>query len=455
MIILPETPPLPTSIAFRTGALNPQLISTRVSLATAVTKNNNELIRYVVRLEAYLEELFKYANTETNSNENSNMIQYCCKYVISDSGVVPWTNIIVDHIGEQLKNKRIVKVFNKAKSISIQWYLINEIEVIVIVISLIYTKLGSVLINELIDVDLNCELSDETNEKWKQVVNYYKKSLSFLSFGDRIRKFFDSDYFHLNSLVYSLLEKINNICIQMSILSKSSWIHRNYYNETESFKTNNNGTLCKVAIYVINELKDCQSISHNIQKSNDGSIKLQYTKWNEYLSIIEKYATAYASLFLSIEKYQQDSVGLAIGLINFGLLSLQSKNLNDVSPKQGKLIAKLKSRVSVRKNELYIKDLKSITTLNIDNSVFQESSGIILKDLTFLFDQLIQLHLKFTKENNNIKFDTVSAWQDIDKDSKWPLGSNIPTSSVKPYEPFGDSVGKTSKDEYSGRGAYY
>ena len=132
--------------------------------------------------------------------------------------------------------------------------------------------------------------------------------------------------------------------------------------------------------------------------------------------------------FYRIEKYQQDSIGQAIGLINFGLLSLQSKNLNEVNPKQGKLLTKFKSKVSARKNEQYIKDLQSITTLNIDKSVFQESSGIILKDLTFLFDQLIQLHLKFTKENNNIKFDTISAWQDIDKDSKWPLGSSIPVA---------------------------
>lgn len=454
MIILPDTPPLAKTHAFCTGVLNPQLISTRASFITNATRNSNELVRDVVKLEQYLEELFKYANCESGSNEMSKIIQFCCKYIISDSGKLPWTNIFVDTPNESKKTV-LGKVINKSKNISIQWSLMNEIEVVIIGISLIYTRLGSVLINELIEVDPTSELNDETNEKWKQVSNYYKKSLSFLCFGKRVLSSFNPLGNYFNSFIYSLLDKINNICIQMSILSKSSWINRNYYNETENFKTKNNGTLSKVAIYVVTELRDCQNMLYNLQTNQEGSINLQYKNWKEYLSVIEKYATAYASLFLSIEKYQQDSLGHAIGLINFGLLSLQSKNLDEVKPKQGKLLTKLKSKVSVRRNEQYINDLQSITTLNIDKSVFQESSGVILKDLTFLFDQLIQLHLKFTKENNNIKFDTISAWKDIDKDSKWPLGCSIPSSSVKPYEPFGDSFSLNSTDEYSGRGAYY
>lgn len=452
MIILPDTPPLAKSHTFSTGVLNPQLISTRASFVTSATRNSNELVRDVVKLEEYLQDLFKYANSESASNDMSKIIQFCCNYTISDSGKLPWTNIYVDNPKEPKKNVlgKVIK-----SSTNIQWSLMNEIEAVIIGISLIYTRLGSVLVNELIEVDPTSELNDETNEKWKQVSNYYKKSLSFLSFGKIVLSTFNPLGNCFNSFLYSLLDKINNICIQMSILSKSSWINRNYYNETENFKTKNNGMLSKVAIYVVTELRDCQNMLYNLHTNQEGSINLQYKNWKEYLSVIEKYATAYASLFLSIEKYQQDSLGNAIGLINFGLLSLQSKNLNEVKPKQGKLLTKFKSKVSVRKNEQYIKDLQSITTLNIDKSLFQESSGIILKDLTFLFDQLIQLHLKFTKENNNIKFDTISAWKDIDKDSKWPLGCSIPSSSVKPYEPFGESLNLNSTDEYSGRGAYY
>ena len=454
MINLPDTPPLATSLSFRTGALNPQLISTRASLVTSTVRNNNELARDIVKLEQYLEELFKYASIELESKEMSKIIQFCSNYVISDSGEIPWTNINIDTTGE-IKKKMLGKVLNKNKATQINWSLLNEIEVVIISTSLMYMKHGSVLINELIEVDPTSELTDETNEKWKQVANYYKKSSSFLSFGKSVLTYLDLTNLYFNPLVYSLLDKINNICIQMSILSKSSWINRNYYNETESFKTKNNGTLSKVAIYIITELRDCQSMLYHLHSNQEVTINVQYAKWKKYLRIIEKYAIAYASLFLSIEKYQQDSLGQAIGLINFGLLSLQSKKLNEVNPKQGKLLTKLKTKVSARKNEQYIKDLQSITTLDIDRSVFQESSGIILKDLTFLFDQLIQLHLKFTKENNNIKFDTISAWQDIDKDSKWPLGSSIPSSNVKPYEPFGVSSSLNARDEYSGRGAYY
>lgn len=453
MIILPDTPPNPSSITILDGSLSPQLVSMRASIASSGTKYNSELVRDVVRLEDYLEELFRYASGETGSSDIPKIISFCCDHTISDSNV-PWTNIGSNH-SRQEKNKRFEKVFNKAKHSGSQWRLINEIEVAIISICLVYTNLGSILTNELIEADATAELIDETNEKWKQVINYYKRSLSFLSFARNISPSFKPEGTYLNPLIYPLLERISNICIQMSILSKSSWINRNSFNETETFKTNNNGTLCKVAIYVVNELKDCQSQLNNLQANRDGFINLQYTNWNEYLNIIEKYAKAYASLFLSIEKYQQDSLGQAIGLINYGLISLQSKNLNDISAKQDKLFGKLKSKVSMRKNDQYVNDLQSITTMNINKSVFQESSGIILKDITFLFDQLIQLRFKFTKENNNIKFDPISGWQDIDKDSKWPLGCSIPTSTVKPYDPFPNSTETASRDEYSGRGAYY
>ena len=145
MIILPDTPPLAESLTFRTGALNPQLISTRASLVTTTTRNNNELVRDIVKLEQYLEELFKYARIESGSNEMSKILQFCCNYVISDSGEVPWTNIIVDTTGE-IKKKIFGKVLNKYKDTHIQWSLLNEIEAVIISTSLIYTKLGSVLI---------------------------------------------------------------------------------------------------------------------------------------------------------------------------------------------------------------------------------------------------------------------------------------------------------------------
>ena len=103
--------------------------------------------------------------------------------------------------------------------------------------------------------------------------------------------------------------------------------------------------------------------------------------------------------------------------------------------KNKNIVTRFKTKFASHKNELYIKDLQSVTTLNIDKLLFKSSSGAFLKDLTFLFDQLIQLHLKLTKENDNLFFEDIVDWKDAKKDSKWPTGAAIPTSTVDTFLP--------------------
>ena len=59
----------------------------------------------------------------------------------------------------------------------------------------------------------------------------------------------------------------------------------------------------------------------------------------------------------------------------------------------------------------------------------------MLGDLSLLFDQIVLLHLKFTKENDNLNFEAVASWKDTRADLKWPLGAKIPVSPPKQYLP--------------------
>lgn len=441
MIILPNALPAPKANSIDSSSLESSLMTKRASLTDSTSENFNDLIRYLLKLEEYLEGLFIYVKKQANCEIVDDTGEFMSTCILGEG--IPWSNLV-------LENSDIKEVLKKRKPI--QWSLAHEIEVILLVISLMYTKLGSELTNELIELQ---EADEGTDEKWKQVINYHKKAIASTMFGAKICSITNIES-SVNERIFTFMDKISNISIQMSILAKSSWINRNSFNSTETFETNSNGTLSRVSIYVLNELNDCMNLLIDLNGSLTTRINLNYKDWKDYLSIIQKYTTAYAGLFLSIEYYQKDKLGDALGLINFSLVSLQSKKLSELKPKQGKILSKFKSKLTLHKNDQYISNIHSVTTLNVNKSAFQESSGVILKDLSFLFDLLIQLHLKFSKENDNLKFDTVTDWQDISKDTKWPLGCKIPVSDIKMYEPisFRQSTGLL-KENYTGRGSYY
>lgn len=452
MIILPNTPPLATLYKTETGIFSPGLNSTRASLCGASSDTYNELVRYVVDLKDYVEDLFTFSTSKVSTGFTiEELVEYTTSYKIVSDGTIPWLNVkFTNPIDKQTIAKNLVKL----KGPKGDWYLFNEIEMSLASAAFVYIRLGAELVNELIEEEETIDNSmAEINEKWKQVIAFYKKAISFVRLGIDINAKYNGEN-HLSGNLFVLIEKIASISIQMSILSKSSWINRNSFNENETFKTTNNGALCRVAIYILEELKNCKNLICDIEGNNNYLVELNTNNWTEYLTVIEKYANAYAGLFLSIETYQQNKLGQAIGLLNYCLVNLQSKKVNEINPSKIKILSKMKSKISGKKNESYIKNLESITTLNLKNSLFSDKSGIILKDLSYLFDQLILLHLKFTKQNDNLVFDKVTNFQDIQKDSKWPLGAKIPVSDIVTYTPkafSNDSKGSTSLE----RRAYY
>lgn len=365
------------------------------------------------------------------------------------SKTIPWHNISQ----KRSKRQELAKLGSQPP---IDWSLATEIQAVAVAASFMYSKLGAELINELIELDKDSEPDKEIDEKWKLVANFYKKALALAAFAAEFTGLVTTTVL-INPQVFVLLDKIASIGIQTSILCKNSWINRHSFNERDAFLLKNNGVLCRVAIYIMDEVKSCQNIVKELESLTGELLDLNYSQWTLYLSVFVRYSSAYAGLFLSIEYYQKNNLGQAIGLINFSLLSLQSKNLSDMKPKKSKVLAKVKSKIAGKRNESYIAGLQSITSLNIDKSAFLELSGLVLKDLSLLFDQLVQCHLKYTKENDNLNFDTVVDWQDIHGDSKWPFGSLIPVSHVQPYLPkvLVPKPTNSVNENFTGRGSYY
>lgn len=393
MIVLPNTPPLPLNTALNDSSL----ATARASIITLNISNYNDCVKYATALEEYLHFIFQGVDSVQQFLQSSDKV-LCEK--------TPWTEINIPE----------------------PWTVLLEVQTILVALAFISIRIGSELANELIDQETQL---NETNVKWQQVTNEYKKSISYSLLGESISE-------ESVGRVFPFLVKIAEISMQMSILSKFSWVNRTTLFSSNDISSNsNNGTLSRVAIYIVNELE----VAVQLQKLLNDSFNT--THWENYFTMVSKYSTAYAGLFLAIENYQQNKIGHSIGLVNFSLLNLQSKHVKEPSKKP---FRRLREKISKLKNESILKNLDSISTLQFNKSSFKDGT-VVLNDLSYLFDVLIHLNLKFEKENTMLTFDKVVNWQDIKKDSKWPLGAKIPMSTVKVYDLFGNGV--------ETRGGYY
>ena len=403
MLVLPNTPvPKNTSIAI--ASLTTQRASTILPLS-----NYNECIKYTAMLEEYILTLLKLDQS-----------QKLC-------GEVPWTNI---------------------SSSSPQWSVMDEIQTAVYSMALVYIRVGSELANQLIERDPSLENDSE----WRLVAEAYRTSILFAKFGESISNEDalnpDLNTFGDSSYNFPLVVMLAEISSQMAILAKFSWVNRSSlieYNDVA--KNSNNGTLARVAIYVVSELgvvsnlvapAPKQSFVSKFTNKTEADPEISHTKtpnttaWPHYLSIVTRYSSAYAAMFLLIENYQQNKIGHALGLVRFALIKLQSKYTIS-GDKKGRLekIRGIREKIVSKRNEQLLKRLSALLTLDMDKLVF--GGDVVLNDLSYLFDLLIQLNVKYEKENSMLGFEEVVDWKDIEGDTKWPMGAKIPMSKVEPW----------------------
>ncbi|OBA22008.1 hypothetical protein METBIDRAFT_86705 [Metschnikowia bicuspidata var. bicuspidata NRRL YB-4993] len=430
MLVLPNTPctPLPLKNGAATlQILSPETLSLRASIGSAPPANHAELAQYMLRLEQYLDSILHDIVRPYLSATLEKVAATALGAPLS--GSVPWANIA------PAKPPKSLRIHRPA----VEWTVASEMGAVVIAQAETYMRLGADLIADLVreePAQNGGVSSKELDEKWRLVAEYYKSATLLVCFGRRLQTAVclrkpDAVVFHPS--VFALFERVCDIGIQMSIVCKSSWMNRTTFSSRDLFTSSNNGVLCRVAIWVFNEVLACQNLIKELQRSSEPNlVGLNSDKWPQYLAVFFKYVTAYSGLFLSIENYQKSKLGQAIGLLNFSLLTLQSRNLGEAK-KRG--LDRLTRKISGRKNDHFIANLQSVTALDIDKSVFLGLSGAMLSDLSVLFDQLVLLHLYFSKENDNLRFEPVADWKDSRADLKWPLGAKIPVSPAKEYMP--------------------
>lgn len=447
MLVLPNTPPTPVQLNDPTPVLPQSILTLRSSLQRPSLSNYNESIRYVVNLEQYLDAIIVLAES------TDPVSTFICTNI-------PWSNISKGDVKLKLfKMKSSKAVVNK-------WTLSNELSITLISATLIYHRVASELSNETINLDLELPAKPEDyNENWKQVMSLYKKSTSMMLFAQQIVQnevTSNQGVLWINATLYSFIMKVTDVSMQMSVLSKFLWISRYTFDQNEVVSAGNSMTLAKVAIYCMNEIDVIQRILEDLNisvensiKSGSGVINLDYTDWNTYLQVVQRYINGYAGFYLAVQNYRDNKYGHALGLIQFSLLSLQSKkDLPTSSVLNSKVTLKrFRDRVSHKKQENILLNLSSVSTLDINESAFNGKAGIVLNDLSYLFDQLIRLNLKISLENNTLHFDKIVHWSAINNDSKWPIGCKIPVSQIEAYSP------RQTKDKieqnYTGRGEYY
>lgn len=408
MIVLPNTPPTP-----RPGA---SLALPRLSPNTLLLRSLGSTpgpAQAILALQRYVDAMFSdLAGADLQS------MALTAALASVEVEHVPWIGVLSKK--HRLGSKPVI------------WSVSCEISVALVAVALLYVQLGAALVNSAIESH-PADKSASSNHQWLQIGEHYRSALAYCrcaaEFGALLEA---SSPVHLNPALYALIDRVCQIGIQTATLCKFSAANRVSFAENETLVSSSNGVLCRVAIWVMNEVKSCQNIVAEFDSSpaNSNRLDLDYSRWLQYLSVYHKYASAYAGLFLAIEHYHKNELGLAIGLLNFSLVSLQSKDLGNK-----KTFSRLRSKLKGKLGDAYIANLQSVTLLNIDKSVFLDLSGAILNDLTFLFDLLVLLRVKFTKENDNLKFDAVVDWRDILSDLKWPLGAKIPVSEVKPFVP--------------------
>lgn len=433
MLVLPNTPPLPVAVTLLTdSAFSRQVSVKRLSLAEN-PQTPSEWVKYVVSVEEYVEDVFRILVDQSGDKDLAVLAELAAKTVLF-RGQPPWRNVVTTP-----RKKTITLARPKP-----EWTLAMELGISLISAALMYTKLAANLNNELIEA-----ASLDAGSKWRLVAEYYKKALAMLGFTARFLAA-SHELLQLHPILVPVLQKVCNIGIQLSTLCRSLWMDRTSLEMEGSCSSRNNGVLCRVAIWIMNEMSVCQNLFKELDSpSGDDAISLNCTGWVQYSEVFTRYVTAYSGLFLSIEYYQKGELGLAIGLVHFALLSLQVKLLSAASEEQ-KNYKKLKHRLTGKRNNNFISSLHSLTTLNIDRSVFQDSSGVVLNDLTYLFDHLVYLRLKYTKENDNLRFEPVLDWKGVKHDTRWPTGTKIPVSGIEEYSPKALTAEPTKISSYSG-----
>ncbi|GMG29786.1 unnamed protein product [Ambrosiozyma monospora] len=432
----------------------------------------------------------------TNSTNNiheyiNSLFQYTYDSLIRTNAIS--TEVSIVHLLTTAKSMSYIELDSKSLSVSLpwsnygfagnttatHWSVFDEIMASVVSICLIYNYLTLQILNENYEQSKQHQLSDET---WKKSNNLLKTSFSYLSvFKGAYEELQQQQQQkqqqqHLLSCVCNDLEDLhksrfnyayhlNSSLVQLIVIFKNIYVTTT---EIESrfgdFDTvpDRVGTYMKVVVFIHNEWLIIKKLALSLASNNKESslspqrnvistakARLMFQTWDNFLQIIYCY-------YLALDNYSKQSLGIALGLIEFGLV-----NSIDQSPLKSKLLKHVPDPNSPSKPRLFNKlrpsgsfNSKSKSNTLKEKLIFMENTSLkrefengnllpsIFKHHLIMLVKLLKvLKVKLGKENDVLYFQKVAGVKEVQdrylfgSSSNLPSGISVPLKNMSPFVP--------------------
>ncbi|ODV87302.1 hypothetical protein CANARDRAFT_5850 [[Candida] arabinofermentans NRRL YB-2248] len=370
----------------------------------------DQLMNSASNLHEYIEELFKLVKVKstgkpTNIDELLNEAKSIQMFQIISSDNTPWSQYSLPA--------------GKSKT---QWTIYDELVVATISLSHIYNVLT------LETLDSNYEAGSITDSDWKRSSNLLRSSFSVLN---EFKNSTSVDEYHSANAGYIL--HLNTILVQLIVIFKNIYITfaeiDSRFGDFEKLPDRLSAYI-KILIFIYNELSVLEKLTTTEKEKRSLKIEIKSRSSDDLANVklMKRYMEIIYCYYKSLDSYGADSVGLAIGLVKYGLL-----NSMDQDPIKSKLKMNFHSNRKLKEKQMFKEDVILIKQMNNLPLVFK-------KNLIMVINLLKTLNVKFEKINNNIKFDKVIEADNIKKNylfsaNDLPTGMQVPLTDIQRYVP--------------------
>jgi hypothetical protein len=436
MITLPNTPFPILQISRAVNPSQPQYIREILTKRLSVNTTNSSTSLFISNLEEYLNLIYTVI-VQTEGIGYEEVLKFSESIEFNES--IPW--ILPFSTGNKFK--------------SIVWRLSDEITTVLVNLIFAYNLRSSEIILKALSNYQGSLLDEkESQQLWISCFKFYKKSLEYLNFLKSCNNTSNDLIFETSANFTNFLENLISISIQLTFLSKSIWSLKLTEYDVSLKSNTNYSTLSRVAIFVRDQTK---LMINGLRSQNIDS-----DSWLGFLENLVKLNNAYIGTFLSIENYKLDHIGKSIGFLNIAIENITKKSasdddLNDEFDNDSKLKKKFSTfKQKLNKSNSNDKVKKVKNNLKINSKIYENLQNQTLqKSITYLFELVKILNLKYNLENNNLKFDIVMNSSELYQ-NHLPTGRSVPiTDRSVSWIPDVFTRSSTDQQNSQTQGQYY
>ncbi|CDK25085.1 unnamed protein product [Kuraishia capsulata CBS 1993] len=462
MLGFPIPPPLACAVQ-PVAEIPHSLVSARASLVVA-NLVGLDLLKLATSTEEYIDKIFQYVLYRfpevqpPGSDPDAIMDQLFLK-----AGSIVMFSALKN---DQLPWKNIHGELGKLSD----WTLKNEI--MVSSLSLV-SVFGLVTGNGLPRLLSATASSEEADRAWKKPGVLLKRAHCYLEMlqlhQNALMWEVPSSFFELDFNSVTFLGHLNNASLQLSVLSKNVWnLEKSIDDSFGDFSVDSLSKSTNFAMYVRIVIQTYDEINV-AQRLLPPRIQVQ-----TYFACLKSFLECYVCLYLSLDYYKKNQVGLSIGLVNYALALAQTKDEDRLRNTEEKNSFKDKLNLKNKFNEK--KDAKATKKLESDNNSSHKLSKRIVhtnivpnrvletnlpqglfENLRIVLALLHLLNMKFNKENNNLSFQKVVPVTEVSQNhlfgsSNLPSGVGVPLTS-NPWYP--RCINSETDKDYSLQNAYF